>query len=108
MQLDATQIGAVEKSTDLVAIAEDHSAFAALRQAFGEHTYFVNNHGLYVFRREGAKNGEATRARLFAFAMWSQENENQLAPLAEPLATDVTMDLENAAVRKEEEAASDE
>lgn len=91
MELSRTQIDFVEKETSLSAITQSHSAFDKLAEAFGTHTYFLNEEGLFIFRSSEENENEA---HLFAFAMWAKEEDNKLIALPEPMETGVTLDLE--------------
>lgn len=91
MELTRTQIDLVEKETSLSAITQNHSAFSKLEDAFGTHTYFLNEEGLFIFRSSKQNKKEA---QLFAFAMWAKEDDNKLIALPEPMETGVTLDLE--------------
>ena len=102
MQLTDAQIKTVEKKTDLMAVKRDNSAVEKLEEAFGEHTYFMNEDGLFVFMRA---EEEAKTAHLLAFAMWDEEDKNKLLQLAEPMNAGIALDLENIEVRDTQEDA---
>lgn len=99
MELSQTQIDLIEKETSLSAITQGHSAFGKLEEAFGTHTYFLNEEGLFVFRSSEENESEA---HLFAFAMWAKEDDNKLVALPEPMETGVTLDLETPALTSPE------
>ncbi len=96
MQLTDAQIKTVEKKTDLMAVKTDNSAVEKLEEAFGSHTYFMNEDGLFVFMRaeEGAKT-----AHLLAFAMWDEDDKSKLLQLAEPMNAGISLDLENVEIK---------
>ncbi|WDI30272.1 hypothetical protein PUV54_09905 [Hyphococcus flavus] len=95
MQLTEIQIDAVEKKTDLTAIKQEHAAISKLEEAFGSHTYFMNEDGLFVFMQAEEKDNTA---HLLAFAMWDEEDKNKLLQLAEPISAGVSLNLEQAHV----------
>ena len=103
MQLTDTQIKTVEKKTDLMAIKKDNSALGKLEEAFGEHTYFMNEDGLFVFMRAEETD---TTAHLLAFAMWDEEDKNKLLQLAEPMSAGISLDLKNVEIQDNRETSN--
>ncbi|WP_425409665.1 hypothetical protein [Hyphococcus sp.] len=102
MQLTKIQIKTVEKKTDLTAVSQDNAAIDKLQNAFGNHTYFMNEDGLFIFMR--AKKSDTT-AHLLAFAMWDEDDDNKLLQLAEPMNAGIALDLENTQIQDNREAA---
>lgn len=96
MQLTDAQISKVEKKTDLLAIRKDNAALDKLEEAFGEHTYFMNEDGLFVFMREEETD---KTAHLLAFAMWDEDDKNKLLQLAEPTSAGISLDLEQVEIQ---------
>jgi len=101
MQLTDTQIKTVEKKTDLNAVKKEHTARGKLEEAFGEHTYFMNEDGLFVFVR--AEEADET-AHLLAFAVWDEEDKSRLLQLAEPASAGVALNLETAEIQDHRES----
>ncbi len=98
MELNTTQIETVEAKTDLLAVAVDHGVMPQLKEAFGSHTFFMNEKGLFVFQRAEETDKEA---KLVAFAMWSEDERNKLVALQDPIPAGLVFDLEAAEVRNE-------
>lgn len=98
MELNTTQIETVEAKTDLLAVAVDHGVMPQLKEAFGSHTFFMNEKGLFVFQRAKETDNEA---KLVAFAMWAEDDRNKLVALQDPIPAGLVFDLEAAEVRNE-------
>ncbi|MEE2693044.1 MAG: hypothetical protein VX640_16060 [Pseudomonadota bacterium] len=96
MELSPAQIEAVESKTDLLAIAADHGVLPQLHDAFGTHTFFMNEKGLFVFQRA---EEEQKQASLVAFAMWAEGEQNKLVALPDPMPAGLVLDLDTAEVR---------
>ncbi|MEQ8749629.1 MAG: hypothetical protein RIC52_07625 [Amphiplicatus sp.] len=96
MELNTSQIETVEAKTDLLAVAVDHGVLPKLKEAFGSHTFFMNEKGLFIFQR--AEETE-TEAKLVAFAMWAENEENKLVALRDPLPAGLVFDLEATELR---------
>ena len=95
MKLSTQQIAAIKQQTDADPVAEDHPAAGQLREAFGDHTFYVDRNGLHVFEPlEAPENGGGKPAALVQLAAWTDEDMTSLAP-QEPQVGPVVVDLEN-------------
>lgn len=95
MKLSTQQIAAIKQQTDADPVAEDHPAAGQLREAFGDHTFYVDRNGLHVFEALEAPEGGGAPAALVQLAAWTDEDMTSLAP-QEPQVSPVVVDLENA------------
>jgi hypothetical protein len=91
MKLNDNQVKAVEERTGLQPIPEDNPAMDQLKQNFGDHTFYVDDRGLYVLEsaQEDSDDSQATAVQI---ATWTDENRNALQP-HEPQATDAVFNL---------------
>lgn len=91
MKLSDDQVKAVEEQTGLQPIPEDNPAMPQLKENFGEHTFYVDDRGLYVL--ETAENDESqNHATAVQIASWTDDNRNALQA-HEPQATDAIFKL---------------
>ncbi|RDD62713.1 hypothetical protein [Ferruginivarius sediminum] len=91
MKLNDEQVKAVEEHTGLQPIPEDNPAMAQLKQNFGEHTFYVDDRGLYVLET-AADDDQQTHATAVQVASWTDENRTALQA-HEPQATDAVFKL---------------
>lgn len=102
MELSAAHIKAVETQTDLQAVAKQHRSFAKLQKAYGEHTFFLNNQGLFVFNRENDSDKEA---HLLAYAKWSENKKHNLQTLKKPQRAGIVFNLHSGRVNNADASA---
>lgn len=77
------------------ALPDDHPAVAQLNQLFGEHTYFLDDSGLYIVEPAQAPDASEQQGVVIKLASWSGPNRTSLAPHP-PESTDVVVMLEAA------------
>ena len=94
MKLSDEQVKAVEENTGLKPIPQDNPAIERLQESFGDHTFYVDDRGLYVLEtaEDEAENDQATAVQV---ASWTDENMTTLQA-HEPQATDVVLSLTRA------------
>lgn len=94
MKLNDDQVKAVEENTGLQPIPQDNPAIERLQESFGDHTFYVDDRGLYVLEagEDDASQDEATAVQV---ASWTDENMTTLQA-HEPQATDVVLSLVRA------------
>lgn len=109
MKLTSQQVASVKQELGADPIEETNPAMETLRNAFGDHTFYLASDGLFVLEpadtvsQEGgdetpAEGTEASAksmdepAHLVRIAAWTDENKNALQP-APPQATDTVVDL---------------
>ena len=77
---------------DAEAIPDNHPALPQLNRLFGDHTFFLDSHGLNIVEPvEPAKAGTRT-GKVVNLASWSDSNPPSLEP-HEPESTDVLIEL---------------
>lgn len=99
MKLSNTQIAATSDSLGATPVPEDHPVMDQLRDAFGEHTFFLDNEGLSVFVdeaevEEGVELPEG-EPRLVMIAAWTDDERNSLAAV-EPVDRGISLPQSSA------------
>lgn len=94
MKLTDTQIAATRDAIEANPLPEDHPVMDKLKEAFGEHTFFVDQNGLSVFvdTDEVPEEVELPEGdpRLVLIAAWTDESRQALGAV-EPVDTGVTL-----------------
>lgn len=98
MKLTEEQIRIATDNLGFSVIGQDHQSQPKLEEAFGEHTFFINDSGLFVFAAQDEKKEDPKTARLFVVAAWSDDDQQQLSPLKKPSEVDVVFDLTDGAI----------
>ncbi|MEM6487739.1 MAG: hypothetical protein AAF677_05615 [Pseudomonadota bacterium] len=89
MKLTDRQLGVVKDLLGLDPIPQTHPQYAALIDTHGDHTFFINRHGLMVFvEQDGDRGGRAPQ--LTYIAAWTDEARTALARV-EPVEVGVEM-----------------
>ena len=88
MKLSEPQITRVVGQTGAAVIPQDHPAASELESKFGEHTFFVDDEGLYVWDCPSDADSESKKLVGMRIASWSSEKQNALVP-HEPIPTEV-------------------
>jgi hypothetical protein len=91
MKLSEAQVQAVEEQTGLQPIPEDNPAMQQLKDNFGDHTFYVDERGLYVLETP-ADDTDQTHATAVQVASWADESCTALQA-HEPMATDAVFKL---------------
>lgn len=91
MKLSDEQIKAVEENTGLQPVPDDNPAMDQLKENFGEHTFYVDDRGLYVLET-APDDAEEDHATAVQVAQWTDENMTALQP-HEPKATDAVIKI---------------
>src|SRR5690625_5238789 len=94
MKLSNTQIAATTESLGATPVPEDHPVMDQLRDAFGEHTFFLDHAGLSVFVdqdevEEGFDLPEG-EPRLVMIAAWTDDQRNSRGAV-EPVDRGITL-----------------
>ncbi len=99
MKLTSAQIERTLSQFEAQAIPDDHPVVPQLNNLFGEHTFFLDSHGLNIVEPAGtalagseAPRAGVQRAEVVNVANWSDGNETKLEP-HEPEPTDVVVTL---------------
>jgi hypothetical protein len=72
------------------AIPDNHPVIPQLNSLFGEHTFFLDSHGLNIVEPAEAGGSGAQSAKVVNVANWSDADPNRLEP-HEPEPTDVVV-----------------
>lgn len=95
MKLTDNQVAIAKTAIGADPIPTDHPAMDQLEQAFGEHTFYLDQNGLLVFEpdSEPLEAPEAQEAaRLVLIAAWSDDSRQELGAV-QPHPTNVVVDL---------------
>lgn len=94
MKLTPMQIAATRDSLDATPLPDDHPVMSQLQEAFGEHTFFLDQDGLSVFvdQTEVPEEVELPQGdpRLVLIAAWTDESRQALGAV-DPVDTGVTL-----------------
>lgn len=90
MKLTTSQLRRVEEQLGTEAIPEENPVTPKLREAFGDHTFFLDVDGLNVI--EADSSPESTGGRLVRLASWTDDRSG-LLQLLEPEGLEVTVVL---------------
>jgi hypothetical protein len=91
MKLTSAQVERTLTQFQGEAIPDNHPVIPQLNGLFGEHTFFLDSHGLNIVEPEAA-GSDAQLAKVVNVANWSDANRNRLKP-HEPEPTDVVVTL---------------
>jgi len=89
MKLNSAQLERTLGQFEARAIPDDHPLIPQLNDLFGEHTFFLDSHGLNIVEAAGTATQSAQVVNL---ANWSDDNRAGLE-LHEPETTDVVITL---------------
>ena len=74
-------------------IPDENPVIAKLNDLFGEHTFFLDQHGLNIVEPVEAAEPSAECARVVKLANWSNDSRSELKLLHEPAETDIVVTL---------------
>lgn len=97
MKLSAEDVAAIERQTEATPVPDDHPASAALSEHFGEHTFYLDQAGLFVFEPIEAGDAGERPVVIIQVAAWADEEMNGLAPM-DPRPGTLIVDLADTAV----------
>ena len=92
MKLDAAQRRRVEEQLGVDAVPEEHPVTPDLKEAFGDHTFFLDAGGLNIV--ESTAPPERSNCKVVKLASWAGEQRTELLSHA-PEVLPVTVDLES-------------
>jgi len=93
MKLSNPQINCIRDALDIEPVDSNQNLQVQLEEILGEHTFFVGDKGLFVFEEEQQVDGGNKLARMFLVAAWSNDDKQELAPVAPRTQVDVIFDL---------------
>ena len=76
-------------------IPDENPVIAKLNDLFGEHTFFLDQHGLNILEPVEAAEPAAGRAKVVNLASWSDDDSRSELELHEPAVTDIVVTLES-------------
>ena len=91
MKLNAALIRKVEARFGVAALPEDHSAISDLREAYGDHTFFLDADGLNIV--EPNQSSQGSIGNVVKLATWEDEEHTALVSHP-PQVLPVDIDLE--------------
>lgn len=96
MKLTTDQTAAVQRQTGADPLPEDSPAMGQLQEIFGDHTFYVAEHGLVVPEPTAEEEPEEPAAdgqvEFLLVAIWAGEDKQSLQPI-EPQATGIKLEL---------------
>ena len=92
MKLNSAQLERTLGQLEARPIPDDHPVIPQLNDLFGEHTFFLDSHGLTIVEPVRAAGSPAESVKVVNLASWSDETRSGLE-LHEPQTTDVVITL---------------
>jgi len=92
MKLTAVQLARVEDQLGIAAVPEEHPVTSDLKDAFGDHTFFLDAGGLNIVEPNplpGSENGSVVKV-----ADWATEDRKELVG-RHPEVLPITVDLDD-------------
>jgi len=92
MKLNTAQLASVEDQLGLAAVPEEHPVTTDLKDAFGDHTFFLDAGGLNIVEPNplpGSENGSVVK-----IADWASDERRELVS-RHPEVLPITVDLED-------------
>ncbi len=90
MKLNTAQIRKVEEQLGVEAVPEEHPVTPDLKEAFGDHTFFLDAAGLNIV--EPNPSPESSSGNVVKVATWASDEQTELQR-HEPEVLPVTVDL---------------
>jgi hypothetical protein len=92
MKLNSAQVERTLGQRDARVIPDDNPVIPQLKELFGEHTFFLDQHGLNIVEPVAPAEPAAENAKVINLASWRDDSRSGLE-LHEPAATDVVVTL---------------
>jgi hypothetical protein len=92
MKLNSAQVQRTLGQFEARVIPDEHPVIAQLNDLFGEHTFFLDQHGLNIVEPVEAVEPAADCAKVVNLASWSDDSRSDLK-LHEPAETDIVVTL---------------
>ena len=93
MKLNSAQVQRTLDQVEASVIPDEAPVIAKLNELFGEHTFFLDQHGLNIVEPVEAAEPSAQCARVVKLANWSNDSRSDLKLLHEPAETDIVVTL---------------
>ena len=92
MKLNSAQVQRALDQFEASVIPDENPAIAELNDLFGDHTFFLDQHGLNIVEPVEAAEPAAESVRVVKLASWSNDSRSDLK-LHEPAETDIVVTL---------------
>jgi hypothetical protein len=92
MKLNSAQVQRTLDQFEARVIPDENPLIAKLNDLFGDHTFFLDQHGLNIVEPVEAAEPAAECAKVVKLASWSNDSRTDLK-LHEPAATDIVVTL---------------
>jgi len=92
MKLNSAQVQRTLDQFEASVIPDEAPVIAKLNELFGEHTFFLDQHGLNIVEPVEAAEPAAECAKVVSLANWSDDKRSSLK-LHEPADTDIVVTL---------------
>ena len=92
MKLNSAQVQRTLDQFEADVIPDENPVIAKLTDLFGEHTFFLDQHGLNIVEPVEAAEPAAESVRVVKLASWSNDSRSDLK-LHEPAETDIVVTL---------------
>ena len=92
MKLNSAQVQRTLDQFEADVISDENPVIAKLNDLFGEHTFFLDQHGLNIVEPVKAADSAAECAKVVNLGSWTDDSRSTLK-LHEPAATDVVVTL---------------
>jgi len=93
MKLNSAQVQRTLDQFEADVIPDENPVIAKLNDLFGDHTFFLDQHGLNIVEPVEAAEPSAQCARVVKLANWSNDSRSDLKLLHEPAETDIVVTL---------------
>jgi hypothetical protein len=93
MKLNSAQVERALSQFEAHAIPDDHPMVPRLNELFGDHTFFLDSHGLNVVEPRDGGDADAQEGTVVNLANWSDSKLTSLAPHT-PQPTEIVVMLE--------------
>lgn len=90
MKLTSDLVRRTVRQFDAQTIPDTHPAIPQLSELFGDHTFFLDAHGLHIVEPAEATKTGVQSGRVVKLASWSDADHTALAP-HRPEATDIVV-----------------
>ena len=80
MRLSELQMQRVQEETGASVVPEDNPSMPALKQNFGDHTFFLDSEGLHIWETVAGEPSEASKLVGVRIASWSSDEKKSLVP----------------------------
>lgn len=92
MKLSSQQVAVVKDELGADPLGEENPAMESLKNAFGDHTFYVGSDGLFVFESVNEPEQAREPAQLVLVASWTDDQKTALEKIP-PQQTDKVIDL---------------